>query len=103
MTAPWGPALDAELAYRHEQIRAHFGGRRRRRLNRSAWATQPTAVAPDTAAAPAPAPVPASVAIPRPRGLAGANAAHPNAAHPNDAHPNDADPAAAGRPARRAA
>ena len=97
MTAPWGPALDAELAYRHEQIRAHFGGRRRRRLHRSARATQPTAVAPDTAAAPAPAPVPASVAIPRPRGLAGANA------HPNAAHPNDADPAAAGRPTRRAA
>ena len=27
MTAPWGPGLDAEIAYRHEQVRAQFGRR----------------------------------------------------------------------------
>ena len=98
MTAPWGPALDAELAYRHEQIRAQFGGRRRRRLHRSARAAQPTTGAPIKVSTPAPAsapaPVPASasasasVTIPRQRGRADANAAHP---------------AAAGRPTRHAA
>jgi len=28
MTAPWGPALDAEIAYRHDQVRTQFGVRR---------------------------------------------------------------------------
>lgn len=30
MTASWGPGLDAEIAYRHEQVRAQFGRRHRR-------------------------------------------------------------------------
>jgi hypothetical protein len=30
MTAPWGPGLDAEIAYRHEQVRAQFGRPHRR-------------------------------------------------------------------------
>jgi hypothetical protein len=38
MTAYWGPGLDAEIAYRHEQVRAQFGrrhrfGRRRRTIS----------------------------------------------------------------------
>lgn len=28
MTATWGPAYDAEIAYRHEQVRAGFAHRR---------------------------------------------------------------------------
>ncbi|WP_420122593.1 hypothetical protein [Nakamurella sp.] len=29
MTASWGPAMDAEIAYRHAQVRAQVGHRRR--------------------------------------------------------------------------
>lgn len=36
MTAPWGPALDAEVAYRQEQVRTGAGRSRRGWFRRSA-------------------------------------------------------------------
>jgi len=54
MTAYWGPALDAEIAYRHEQVRHQFG--RRGRKNRTDAAQDHLASAdPATAAARPPA------------------------------------------------
>jgi len=43
MTANWGPGFDAEIAYRHEQIRASFG--RRRRSGRRRWSISNKAAA----------------------------------------------------------
>lgn len=45
MTASWGPAFDAEVAYRHEQVRAHFGRRSWRRWFRRSAPVGATAVA----------------------------------------------------------
>ncbi|WP_395726054.1 hypothetical protein [Nakamurella sp.] len=56
MTAPWGPGLDAEVAYRQEQVRSQFRRRNRRWFRRTAPAASPPAAVPT--AAPAPAAVP---------------------------------------------
>lgn len=56
MSAPWGPALDAEVAYRQEQVRSQFGRRNRRWFRRTAPAARPPAAVPT--AAPAPAAIP---------------------------------------------
>jgi hypothetical protein len=42
MTAPWGPALDAEVAYRREQVRAGVGRRKRGWFRRTAPVTGPS-------------------------------------------------------------
>ncbi|HEY5879304.1 MAG TPA: hypothetical protein VIU11_10350 [Nakamurella sp.] len=54
MTASWGPGFDAEIAYRQEQVRAHFGsrrlfGRRRRSISNN---SAPVGEQPRRAAAP---------------------------------------------------
>lgn len=60
MTAYWGPAFDAEIAYRHEQVRRQFAGGRRSRRNRSievdSAAAQSAPIA-NTSAAPDPLPL----------------------------------------------
>lgn len=54
MTAFWGPAFDAEVAYRHEQVRAQFGRRPRPRLfRRTAPAARTSRTAPTAQTAPA--------------------------------------------------
>lgn len=74
MTASWGPAFDAEVAYRHEQVRAQFSRPRRRWFRRTApvgtaTATPTTrqATLPTTAPTTAPTSTPAAVPTPVPR------------------------------------
>lgn len=40
MTASWGPAMEAEVAYRHAQIRAQMGHRRRGWFRRTHTSTR---------------------------------------------------------------
>lgn len=69
MTAPWGPGLDAEVAYRQEQVRAQFGHRRHHWFRRIEQAVR-TSGAPTSTG-----PVPAT--IPRRRGVADARTGAP--------------------------
>lgn len=66
MTASWGPAFDAEVAYRHEQVRAQFSRPRRRWFRRTAPVGTATATA-TTRQATLPTSTPAAVPTPVPR------------------------------------
>ena len=116
MSAYWGPALDAEVAYRQEQVRAQFGRRLRWGRRHSAPTaappgyppapqTPPPTAAPATApsAAPAAAPTAAPAMAPtiapaaaRPADARPANG--PGAAHPVPAIPVQRGVVAAERP-----
>ncbi len=72
MSIPWGPALDAEVAYRHQQVRNDFHRWSRRRepaLHVSAQQAETRATAQHIPAQPLPAqrvPVPLIPIRPRP-------------------------------------
>lgn len=100
MSAYWGPALDAEVAYRQEQVRAQFGRRLRWGRRHSAPTAAP-ATAPSAAPAAAPTAAPAMAptiapAAARPADARPANG--PGAAHPVPAIPVQRGVVAAERP-----
>ena len=83
MTAPWGPALDAEVAYRHDQLRGQFGRRRHHWFHRIARVTSPnTARTPTVPSAATTVPsaattAPSAAAIVPPRAVTGVIDARP--------------------------